>query len=129
MRSCKTYFTIMTALSIFLTCDVVVMSQAQTPTAQEIVKKMAERYATLSSYQDSGVVETTTEGPLARRGTDIAFKTHFTRPNKLRFEWLDYSSVSSVEKNAVWSDGTKVLSFYGWEPDHVEMKEDISMAV
>ena len=129
MTTPKTYLTALTALFILLTCNVVVMSQAQTPTAQEIVKKMAERYATLSSYQDCGVVETVTEGPLARRGTDVAFKTHFTRPNKLRFEWLEYSSVPSVEKNAVWSDGTKAFSFYSWDPESVKTKEDLSMAV
>jgi len=129
MRSPQAYFSVLVALFTLLTGDVIVVSQTQAPAPQEIVKKMAERYAALSSYQDSGVVETVTEGPLARRATDIGFKTHFTRPNKLRFEWLAYSAVSSIEKNAVWSDGVKAFGFYSWEPDQVETKEDIGMAV
>jgi outer membrane lipoprotein-sorting protein len=129
MRTPQAYITVLVALFTLLTCDVVVVSQTQAPAPQEIIKKMAERYAALSSYQDSGVVQTVTEGPLARRGTDIGFKTHFTRPNKLRFEWLDYSSVSTAEKNAVWSDGTKSFSYYSWTPDVVEMKENLSLAL
>jgi hypothetical protein len=129
MKVPKVSFAVLAALFVFLTCDVAVLSQAQAPAPEEIVKKMAERYATLSSYQDTGVVETVTDGPLSRRGTDIGFKTHFTRPKKLRFEWLDYGSPLSVERNAIWSDGTKIARFYSWEPDHVESKDDISLAV
>jgi len=129
MRTPQAYFTLLVALVTLLTCELVVVSQTQAPAPQEIVKKMAERYAALSSYQDSGVVETVTEGPLARRGTDIAFKIHFTRPNKLHVEWLDCAAPGSSEKNAIWSDGSKSSRFYSWEPDHVETKDDLSLAV
>lgn len=80
---------ILTAFFILLTCNVAAFAQDKTPAPETIVKQMAERYAALSSYEDSGVIETVTDGPLSRRNTDIGFKTYFTRPNKLRFEWLD----------------------------------------
>ncbi|HEU4836417.1 MAG TPA: hypothetical protein VFS90_18450, partial [Pyrinomonadaceae bacterium] len=107
MTTPKACFSVLAALFMFLMFDVAVMGQTQVSPAQDIVFKMAERYAALSSYQDSGVVETVTEGPLARRGTDIYFKTNFTKPNKLRFEWIDYVSLASFERNAIWSDGKK----------------------
>lgn len=129
MTTLKACFSVLAALFMFLMFDVTVVGQGQVSPGQVIVYKMAERYAALSSYQDSGVVETVTEGPLARRGTDIYFKTNVTRPNKLRFEWIDYVSPASFEKSAIWSDGVKSYGFYSFEPDHVETKEDIGMTV
>src|SRR5215217_6782362 len=122
MTTLKTFFTVLAALFVFLTCAVVAVSQTATPAPQEIVKKMAERYAAASSYQDSGTVEIVSDKPLPRRGTDNSFKIYFTRPNKLRVEWIDYSGPFSHEKNLIWSDGLKAFSVYAYEPDKVETK-------
>lgn len=123
----KTFFTVLAALSIFLTSNVAARSQAPAP--QEIVKKMAEKYAALASYQDSGVVESASDKPLPRRGTVNSFKTYFTRPNKLRFEWIDYQSPFSDQRNLIWSDGLKAVSVHAYEPGKIETKEDIASAV
>ena len=121
--------TLLAFLFVFLSSNVTVLSQGIDPSPQTIVKKMAERYAALSSYEDTGVVDTVSEGSFARRKTDLSFKTYFTRPNRLRFEWLDYFPLSTAERNVIWSDGTKVFGFYSVEPERIETKEDISLAV
>src|ERR1044072_1454737 len=129
MKHLKVLFIVLVALFIFLTGNDTVLSQSKAPLPQTIVKNMTERYAALSSYQDAGVVEMISSDSLPRRSTDIFFKTYFTRPKKLRFEWLDYLSLASNGRNAIWSDGEKVFSFYSFEPDRIEAKENVGMAI
>jgi len=90
---------------------------------------MAERYASISSYEDSGVVETVTDGVLSKRNTDILFKTYFTRPNKFRFEWLDCRALVFSDRSVVWSDGSKSFTSHAYKPGHIETEEDLGMAV
>ena len=97
--------------------------------AQMIIKRMAEQYATVSSYQDSGVVETVTEGALPMRSTDISFKTYFTRPRKLRFEWIGLSLPSSPERDVLWSDGQKTFGYHSYQPGKIKAEEDIEMGI
>jgi outer membrane lipoprotein-sorting protein len=106
-----------------------VLSQSQDPQPAAILNNMVQRYANLTSYEDSGVVETVTSGSLARRRTDIFFKTYFTRPKKLRFEWLDYGSFSAPGLSLVWTDGIKAYSSYAYKQDEIETKEDIGLAI
>lgn len=129
MKHLKVCFVVLASLFTFLTFNVNAFSQSKATSPETIVKNMADRYAALSSYADSGVVETVSNDPLPRRSTDIGFKTHFTRPNKLRFEWLAFTSFSTDERSVVWSDGAKTFSFYSFEPEQVKTKEDISLAL
>lgn len=115
-------------LLTLLACRAVVLGQPKSTAPETIITKMALRYSAMTSYEDFGVVEMVTDGPLPKRSTNIAFKTYFTRPNKFRFEWLDYASPVSTDKNVVWSDGAKAFAFYSYE-DAVEPKENLSMAI
>lgn len=117
------------AVFILLTCKVVVLSQHTAPSARDIISNMAVRYASLLSYEDTGVVETITVGPLAKRSTDISFKTYFTRPKKLRFEWLDHFMLAKPERNVIWSDGVKAFSSYAFEDGKIETQETIGMMI
>jgi hypothetical protein len=99
------------------------------PPPQIIIKQMAERYATASTYQDTGVVETVVEGALPRRSSDVSFKTYFTRPRKLRFEWAEISPTSLPGRSVIWSDGVKAHAYHNYDPGKVETEEDLSMAV
>jgi hypothetical protein len=125
----KSYFIVLIAIFSILISGNIGLSQNKDPLPQTIIKNMAERYVTVSSYQDTGVVETVTGGPLPTRSTDIFFKTYFTRPGKLRFEWTDYTILTSPEKNVVWSDGLKTFRFYTYEPEKIESEEDIGMGI
>src|ERR1700753_2964179 len=82
------------------------------PPPQVIVKQMAARYAAASTYQDSGVVETVVEGALPRRSTEVSFKTFFTRPRRLRFEWAEISPASLPGRSVIWSDGVKAYAYH-----------------
>lgn len=112
-----------------LTCAGIGLSQTKDTLPQEVIKNMAERYAAVSSYQDTGVVETVSGDVLLSRSTDVFFKTYFTRPHKLRFEWADYSPFSSVERNVVWGDGGETFRFYSFDPNKIKAVENMGLAL
>lgn len=98
--------------------------QSARPDPKAILTEMTARYARLSSYQDTGVVQTlageSLPGAPAVRFPDasyagetiVSFKTFYARPRMFRFEWRSYKPAASREA-AVWSDGRKS---YGWMP-------------
>lgn len=129
MRTLKRCFMVLAAGLTLLTCNGAGWAQNKDIPPQLILQRMLERYLTVSSYQDSGVVETVSVELPATRSTDIFFKTYFTRPLKFRFEWMDYSPFSAPERNVIWSDGTKSFGFYTFQPEKIETKENVGMAI
>ena len=99
-------------------------AQDTSPLARTILRKMVATYASLSSYQDSGVIRLVAADPLiAERqqpirtvafGSDdlVSFKTYYSRPNRFRFEWRDYSD-GATRDSVIWKDGKRE---YGWMP-------------
>lgn len=104
-------------LSLIVISGSTLLTFARTPelSATDVLKTMAATYAALTAYQDVGVVERVRSEPLATRSTQIYFKTSFSRPRKLRFEWTDFSFVSASGRNILWSDGEKTRSFYSYD--------------
>jgi hypothetical protein len=129
MRRPKRFIVLAAAGLALLICNSGARGQSKDIPPQVIVQMMAARYETVSSYQDSGVVETVSADLPTTRSTDIFFKTYFTRPLKLRFEWMSYSPFSSPERNVVWSDGAKAFGFYSFQPEKIDEDEDVSMAL
>lgn len=102
-------------------------SQQRRMTAQAIVKRMAQRYASCLSYQDTGVVETTHNEANSARVERMPFKTYFARPQFFRFEWIDYFPWKDGRKKIVWSDGNESYTY--WEPDTYEKEEELGLAI
>lgn len=117
-------FTILATLIVFVTTSGVA-AQERGLSADRIMKRMAEKYASVSSYQDEGVVETVSTSPGPTRIKEVGFKLYFSRPRSLRFEWVRYSSNVAGGRSVVWSDGELTFSLYGFEPDKVERKEGL----
>jgi len=97
------------------------------PTAEEIVKKMAAKYAECRTYQDTGVVETTgfDKDGKKERVARIPFSLHFSRPSKFRFEWTH--EFIGKRKRVVWSDGKTAYTY--WEPDRYVETMTLRMAI
>jgi hypothetical protein len=88
---------------------------------------MVARYATASSYRDSGLVRRLPDDPsllesvrgrgapdaAAQDDSFVTFKTYFARPRLFRFEWAGRSAGASRE-SVVWSDGRRA---YSWGPN------------
>ena len=130
MPNLKARFNSLALAFALAACGAAASGQSKGPDPQSVVKAMADRYASLSSYQDSGVVETVGVAPLTRRSTDVFFKTYFTRPNKLRFEWTDFTPLSSFERSAVWSDGAKAFGFHSFEREKgAQAQQDMALAI
>jgi len=77
--------------------------------AKSILQKSGARYATVSSYQDSGVVEVTPKDA-QKSITRIQFDTYFVRPDLLSFEWIEQSN-SDATRNIVWLNGKEISTY------------------
>ena len=102
-------------------------SQQSKITPQIIMKRMAQRYASCSSYQDTGVVQTTHNEANSARIERMPFKTYFARPRFFRFEWIDYFHWKDGRKSIVWCDGKDTYSY--WEPDRYEKEEYLGLGI
>lgn len=74
-------------------------------TGQDVLRKVAEVYAAAESYEDEGVVVTKFSGGTSHTRS-LPFKTVFTRPSALRYEFKDGSN-----RMVVWSDEK---GFHNW---------------
>lgn len=114
------------AVGFLLCLSGIAYGQNTLPDPKAILKEMVARYASFSSYQDTGVVQTlpgesllATGPPLPRilnisSGGDllVSFKTYYVRPRMFRFEWKS-AFIPASREAAVWSDGEKA---YSWMP-------------
>ncbi len=106
------------------------VGQTKSLTAQAIIQKMAAQYANASSYQDTGVVQDVIDDGLSHRRTVLKFKTFFARPHFFRFEWRDRSIVTSEEQlNVVWNDGKLTYSYYSWDDEGIEKRDDLGLGI
>lgn len=95
--------------------------------AADIIKKLAERYVSCASYEDSGTVETF---PDAGGSGKQDFRTYFAKPNKFRFEWLTYHQLGKTRRarfNIVWSDGNQAYELF--ESQESEQENDFRGAI
>jgi hypothetical protein len=98
-----------------------------TPTpAEELLRRVAERYATAGSYADTGTVETAFR---SRRtwSNQKTFKTFFSRAGLFHFEFEE-SFLGSKRRYVVWGRGANIQSWWTLEPK-VEHFTSISEAI
>ena len=73
--------------------------------AKSILRRVALKYSSLSSYEDDGITVTTYEEQTGGRIEKLPFKLLFKRPNRFHFEWIDYYLWQAGRKSVVWSNG------------------------
>jgi hypothetical protein len=102
-----------------------------------ILKTMVGRYASLQSYQDTGVVRVVNHNPAlvsipsgfefhlasAHEPTLVFFKTHFTKPQMFRFEWVGAYG-KNLRESAIWSNGENT---YGWLPSRSQTNKGFTL--
>src|SRR5437870_3626262 len=82
-----------------------VSGQGRKLDAQTLITRVAQKYQSLSSYQDDGVVISTYDEATSGRIEKQPFKLFFRRPSRFRVEWLDYNLQKQGRNNVVWSNG------------------------
>lgn len=120
-------FPLLSLLISLLCFSSAAVSQESKLSPRLILKRMAENYAACSSYQDTGVHETTYHEATSGRIEKMPFKLYFKRPNLLRFEWIDYAPWRDGRTKIVWSNGSETFTY--WEPDTYEKDESLSMGI
>jgi outer membrane lipoprotein-sorting protein len=109
-----------------------VAADAQTPLADEIVSRVVERYSTLRSYQDTGVV--LSHWP-EKPGPDVIhFSTYFVRPDGFRFDWTSHHPYPPLrhikEPYVIWSNKAGAFFYrYRGSPARLERMESLERAV
>lgn len=99
------------------------VSAAERQKALDLLKAVSKKYATCSSYQDTGVVRGTMTSPSAGVSTDIhPFSTSFARPDRLRYEFRDGES-SGAHRYVVWGNGDGYRSWWTVRPQVTEFRE------
>jgi outer membrane lipoprotein-sorting protein len=83
---------------------------------ETILLRMARVYRTCRSYRDSGEVRTTLRIGEGRAGSDRPFHTAFVRPDRFRFQFTDPGLGERSSAYIVWTDGTKVRSWWDAKP-------------
>lgn len=125
MRTMSRFLALVVAISSF---GLPVISQTQTkPDATRILNNMFSVYARAASYQDEGILVTTTDTPTGGVIEKMPFKTFFKRPSLFRFEWTDFTTTKLGRTYRIWSNGTDAFTY--WEPDRYEKEESLSLAV
>ncbi len=74
-------------------------------TAKQILKRMAETYASCKSYSDSGVVKTFHDEAAWGPPWEKPFTTGFVRPDRFRFEFRDKKAGNGEYLYIVWRNG------------------------
>lgn len=104
------------------------LAQTQTkPDAVRILNNMFRVYSRAASYQDDGILVTTTDTPTGGTIEKIPFKTFFQRPNLFRFEWTEFTLTKLGRTYRIWFNGKEAFTY--WEPDRYEKEKSLVMAV
>jgi hypothetical protein len=101
-------------------------------TVQYVFDRMRATYASISSYEDQGVV--LTHWPDKPGPDEIVFSTRFRRPDRFRFEWTKHHPDPALRHlkshHLIWFDGTQACSYSNWDGEkRVESEESLAMAV
>lgn len=98
-------------------------------TAQEILNRMVQEYATCKTYRDKGIVSTlysSSDG--STRTRKIMFSTAFVRPDRFRFEFTTRSVFGEEMPYIVHSSHGDTRTWWYINPG-VEEEESLGMAI
>jgi hypothetical protein len=76
-----------------------------------IMLAMKKAYAALGTYRDTGVVRTSSVSEGSRFGGEMPFKTAFSRPSTLRFEFVDTGLGERSARTVLWWAGAEVRAW------------------
>jgi len=98
---------------------------------EAIIQSMDQTYSQLTSYQDSGKIEATTDLWDFKITSTTDFSIWFKRPTLLRVDWI--RSLNSVVpgkkyRSVLWNDGKNTYSFRGYS-NEIEKRESLMMGI
>jgi outer membrane lipoprotein-sorting protein len=104
------------ALSVFAAslCSIGSADQAKEAplTAEQILQRMAETYASCKSYRDSGIVSIVFIDAGGKRTEEKPFTTAFIRPDRFRFEYTESKGDRERYRYIVWRKGNDVRTWW-----------------
>lgn len=100
-----------------------VAQRPDSPEARQIVDRMAEVYASCSTYRDEGRVETVYFERVGESTETLRFRTAFVRPDRFRFEYVDAS-----DRYVIHSDSNGTRTWWDVTPG-VEEEDSLELAL
>jgi outer membrane lipoprotein-sorting protein len=85
-------------------------------TAQEILQRMADRYATWKSYRDSGVVKSVDIDAEGKKVKEKRFTTAFSRPDRFRYGYSYRLPQYGLYRYIIWAQGDDVRTYWDATP-------------
>ena len=85
-------------------------------TADDIMKRMAETYASCQSYCDTGIVLSVFNQPEGGHTSERPFTTAFVRPDRFRFEFTNRYFDGPALHYIVWREGEQVRTWWDVRP-------------
>lgn len=100
------------------------------PTAQQIIQRMGQTYASCKSYRDTGTVTSVYHEPQVEGMQSVThFQTAFARPDRFRFGYSTSREAGVLsDRMIVWTSKGKVHTWWNVEPK-VTTEESLSMAI
>lgn len=95
------------------------------PSAETIISRMRQAYATCNSYQDTGV-QSSTYSPSSSTD-EKSFSTVFVRSEQFRFAFKDLQ-MSSQPSYIIWRNGADILSWWDIDPG-IQTEDSLAMAI
>ena len=93
-----------------------------TPTAGQILTRVAATYASCRSYSDTGVVTDRYPGALGHT-TEKPFRTAFVRPDRFRFQFTESKGILGGDSvDIVWRRGDDVRTWWDVKPGILRAK-------
>jgi hypothetical protein len=94
-----------------------------------ILHELFERYASLQSYQDEGVV--LSQLPGSDFVSETKFSTFFRRPDRFRFDWTSHHPYPPLKHittdHCIWQSASGVQSW--WQGEGKEFETDVHAAI
>lgn len=112
--------TVVASATFLLTCLVECPANddkplSESPTASQILERLAKAYASCKTYRDSGTVKTAFHDSTGNWSTEKRFRTAFARPDRFRFEYQE--TTSKVEdRYVIWCHGKEIQTWWSISP-------------
>lgn len=131
---CRYYILLLIGFALLLSVSPVPTAKAEEAhldklTADDIIRRMAQVYATSESYSDRGSVISVFISTDGTRTVEKPFKTAFVRPDRFRFEYIEKKTLGKNSQYIAYKNGNDIKVYWNIGPEMVSKIQTLSEAL